>query len=88
MQLGREQQAGTLDLGDQAAQFVLELVQLVQGLLATLADVAQLSTEGSGVTCTDFCYKGVIAVSAEPAVYIAASFFMPLVSFRFSLPED
>src|SRR3546814_1121882 len=42
----REQQAGALDLGDQAAEFVLELAERRQSLLAALADVlAQLRGE-------------------------------------------
>jgi len=54
----------------------------------TLETVGTLSAEGSGLACIDDCYKAVIAVSAEPAVYIAASWNFPLLSFRFALPPD
>ena len=42
-EFAREQQAGALDLGDQAAQFGLQFLELLDGFRAALADVlAQL----------------------------------------------
>ncbi|HEX6643168.1 MAG TPA: hypothetical protein VF037_00730 [Gemmatimonadales bacterium] len=53
----------------------------------TLELLGHMSAEAADLSCEAGCAEAEIAVSAEPAVYLAGFLNSPLRSFRFSLPD-
>ena len=54
----------------------------------TLELLGHMSAEAADLSCEAGCAEAEIAVSAEPAVYLAGFLNSPLRSFRFAIPSE
>jgi hypothetical protein len=54
----------------------------------TFSPLGHLSADAAELSCEAGCVESEIAVSAEPAVYLAGFLNSPVRTFRFSIPEE